>query len=36
MTQILSSKFKEIPCEIPVLLLGIFAATKELWWMNEA
>jgi hypothetical protein len=30
-----SVKFKDISHELPALLLGVSAATRELWWMNQ-
>jgi hypothetical protein len=30
-----SDKFKDISRQIPVSLLGVSAATRELWWMNQ-
>jgi hypothetical protein len=31
----LSVKFMDISCQLPVLLLGISAETRKLWWMNK-
>jgi hypothetical protein len=32
---ILSTKFKDISCQFSASLLGICAATRELWWINH-
>jgi hypothetical protein len=30
-----SAKFKDISRQLPVLLLGVSAVTRELWWINQ-
>jgi hypothetical protein len=30
-----SAKFKDISQKLPVLLLGISAATREFWWISQ-
>jgi hypothetical protein len=34
MTDTSLAKFNDISCQLPALLLGSFAAIRELWWMN--
>jgi len=30
-----SAKFNDISRQLPASLLGVSAATRELWWMNQ-